>query len=165
MWSDVYDLKLTGLTLRYNKVIRSNINESNISKSDVVLNGFSVLNVLQVQLLPVPVHSEYIGQEDHTTERLRAADDSDGKGEWKINYSPLQPLLREKKFGTAWLGSDNRMSVNVGEAFSFYPTALKGCWGIVFTHGVRMGGRASGRAGGWAGGRHGVTLIWPLTLP
>ena len=26
----------------------------------------------------------------------------------------------------------------------FYPTALKGCWGIVFTHGVRMGG--------WAGG-------------
>ena len=26
----------------------------------------------------------------------------------------------------------------------FYPTALKGCRGIVFTHGVRMGG--------WAGG-------------
>ena len=25
--------------------------------------------------------------------------------------------------------------------FSFYPTALKGCRGIVFTHGVRMGGR------------------------
>ena len=23
----------------------------------------------------------------------------------------------------------------------FYPTALKGCRGIVFTHGVRMGGR------------------------
>ena len=21
-----------------------------------------------------------------------------------------------------------------------YPTALKGCWGIVFNHGVRMGG-------------------------
>ena len=36
--------------------------------------------------------------------------------------------------------------------FYFYPTALKGCRGIVFTHGVRMGGRASGRAGGWAGG-------------
>ena len=31
---------------------------------------------------------------------------------------------------------------------TFYPTALKGCWGIVFTHGVRMGGRA----GGWAAG-------------
>ena len=31
---------------------------------------------------------------------------------------------------------------------AFYPTALKGCRGIVFTHGVRMGGRASGRAGG-----------------
>ena len=24
---------------------------------------------------------------------------------------------------------------------SFYPTALKGCRGIVFTHGVQMGGR------------------------
>ena len=24
----------------------------------------------------------------------------------------------------------------------FYPTGLKGCGGIVFTHGVRMGGRA-----------------------
>ena len=32
--------------------------------------------------------------------------------------------------------------------FGFYPTALNGCWGIVFTHGVRM----VGRAGGWAGG-------------
>ena len=30
----------------------------------------------------------------------------------------------------------------------FYPTALKGCRGIVFTHGVRMGGRAGVRAGG-----------------
>ena len=28
----------------------------------------------------------------------------------------------------------------------FYPTALKGCWGIVFTHGVRMGGRAAGKS-------------------
>ena len=31
---------------------------------------------------------------------------------------------------------------------NFYPTALKGCRGIVFTHGVRMGGRAGGRAAG-----------------
>ena len=23
----------------------------------------------------------------------------------------------------------------------YYPTTLKGCWGIVFTHGVRMGGQ------------------------
>ena len=30
----------------------------------------------------------------------------------------------------------------------FYPTALKGCRGIVFTHGARMGGRSSGRAAG-----------------
>ena len=35
---------------------------------------------------------------------------------------------------------------------NFYPTALKGCRGIVFTHGVRMGGRASGRVGGQAAG-------------
>ena len=31
----------------------------------------------------------------------------------------------------------------------FYPTALKGCRGIVFTHGVRMGGRSDS----WVGGR------------
>ena len=31
---------------------------------------------------------------------------------------------------------------------SFHPTALKGCRGIVFTHGVRMGGRAGGQVGG-----------------
>ena len=28
----------------------------------------------------------------------------------------------------------------------FYPTALKGCRGIVFTHGVQMGGRAVGKS-------------------
>ena len=32
--------------------------------------------------------------------------------------------------------------------YCFYPTALKGCWGIVFTHGVRMRGRVDGRAMG-----------------
>ena len=37
--------------------------------------------------------------------------------------------------------------------FTFYPTALKGCRGIVFTHGVRMGGRPGGRLGGRAGGK------------
>ena len=54
-----------------------------------------------------------------------------------------------------------------------YPTALKGCRGIVFTHGVRMGGRAGIRADGgkkfvravshkpYGVGvqRHGLTLI------
>ena len=30
----------------------------------------------------------------------------------------------------------------------FYPTAIKGCRGIVFTHGVRMGGRPGGRLTG-----------------
>ena len=29
---------------------------------------------------------------------------------------------------------------------TFYPTALKGSRGIVFTHGVRMGGWASGKS-------------------
>ena len=29
---------------------------------------------------------------------------------------------------------------------SYYPTALNGCWGIVFTHGVRMVGRAAGNS-------------------
>ena len=29
-------------------------------------------------------------------------------------------------------------------SFSFYPTALKGCRGIVFTHGVWMGGWGDG---------------------
>ena len=28
----------------------------------------------------------------------------------------------------------------------FYPTALKGCVGIVFTHGVRMGGQTVGKS-------------------
>ena len=32
---------------------------------------------------------------------------------------------------------------------NFYPTVLKGCRGIVFTHGVRMGGRAVEQVGGW----------------
>ena len=30
--------------------------------------------------------------------------------------------------------------------YASYPTALKGCRGIVFTHGVRMGGRAAGNS-------------------
>ena len=34
-----------------------------------------------------------------------------------------------------------------------YPTALKGCRGIVFTHGVRMGGHPGGRVGGRAVGK------------
>ena len=33
-----------------------------------------------------------------------------------------------------------------GFRISFYPTALKGCRDIVFTHGVRMGGRAAGKS-------------------
>ena len=32
-----------------------------------------------------------------------------------------------------------------GDIRPFYPTVLKGCRGIDFTHGVRMSGRAGGR--------------------
>ena len=31
---------------------------------------------------------------------------------------------------------------------AFYPRALKGCQGIVFTHGLRMGGRVGGQSAG-----------------
>ena len=34
----------------------------------------------------------------------------------------------------------------------YYPTALKGCQGIVFIHGARMGRQASGWVGGQEGG-------------
>ena len=37
------------------------------------------------------------------------------------------------------------MGFSSGFYNDFYPTALKGCRGIVFTHGVQMGG--------WAGGQ------------
>ena len=44
--------------------------------------------------------------------------------------------------------------------WSSYPTALKGCRGIVFTHGVRMGGRAGGRmAGARASGKKFVRAV------
>ena len=43
-------------------------------------------------------------------------------------------------------------ATSVFMATLFYPTALNGCWGIVFTHGVRMVGRAGVRAGGRAAG-------------
>ena len=36
---------------------------------------------------------------------------------------------------------------------TFYSTALKGCWDIVFMHGVRMGGQVGGWLSGRAGGR------------
>ena len=39
--------------------------------------------------------------------------------------------------------TENKLNIFVMK-ISFYPTALKGCRGIVFTHGVPMGG--------WAGG-------------
>ena len=38
--------------------------------------------------------------------------------------------------------------MNMTHYVHFYPTAFKGCRGIVFTRGVRIGERS----GGWAGG-------------
>ena len=35
----------------------------------------------------------------------------------------------------------------------FYPIALKGCQGVVFTHNVRMGGWAGRQVGGWLAGK------------
>ena len=42
------------------------------------------------------------------------------------------------------------ISVSHFVSAQFYPTALKGCRGNVFTHGVRMGGRSSD---GWVAGK------------
>ena len=42
----------------------------------------------------------------------------------------------------------NYRTTAISNSPHFYPTALKGCRGIVFTHGVRIGGRAGGRAAG-----------------
>ena len=38
------------------------------------------------------------------------------------------------------------LSVMSADLNNFYPTALKGCQDIVFTHGVRMDGRATGKS-------------------
>ena len=77
------------------------------------------------------------------------------------------------KFTHSW-----KKKLNFNNFISFYPTVLKGCRGIVFTHGVRMGGRREIVCPGcisetikcrkfiqghWLGGvgvqRHGLTLI------
>ena len=51
-----------------------------------------------------------------------------------------------------------RLSLNrVFQCFSSYPTALKGCQGIVFTRGVWMGGWVVGRAGG------GKKFVWAIS--
>ena len=59
--------------------------------------------------------------------------------------------LNEHTARGTWSLPESQLHINYLELKSvFYPTALKGCRGIVFTHGVRMGGWAGGRAGGWA---------------
>ena len=44
-----------------------------------------------------------------------------------------------------------------GCKYFYYPIALKGCRGIVFTHAVRIGGQAFDRAVGWEAGK---SLFW-----
>ena len=44
---------------------------------------------------------------------------------------------------------------------NFYPTALKGCLGIVFTHIVRMGGWGGGGGGGGGGQEVGKSFCIP----
>ena len=44
-----------------------------------------------------------------------------------------------------WSLLESKLHINYLELKAvFYPTALKGCPGIVFTHGVRMGGQVGG---------------------
>ena len=61
----------------------------------------------------------------------------------------LGPLSRSND-GSLALGSclsrGYKFALFLRSATSSYPTALKGCRGIVFTHGVRIGGRALGKS-------------------
>ena len=56
--------------------------------------------------------------------------------------------MENLKKGWVRISPQNNISESGGEVQlgCFYPTALKGCRGIVFTHGVRMGGRAAGNS-------------------
>ena len=64
----------------------------------------------------------------------------------------LEPLpFRSKGSPTKWqqelrLLKDAQPEPFINQSWPFLPTALKGCRGIVFTHGVRMGGRAAGNS-------------------
>ena len=56
-------------------------------------------------------------------------------------FLQIASLLNGKKQG-------HSLQKRTGTKIHFYPTTLKGCRSIVFTHGVRMSGWASGRAAG-----------------
>ena len=51
---------------------------------------------------------------------------------------------------TKWLISSKVLQLHnfsqICSSSTFYPTALKGCRGIVFTHGVRIGGQGTGKS-------------------
>ena len=44
------------------------------------------------------------------------------------------------------LSTGRPISSLIFKQYFYYPTALEGCRGIVFIHGVRMGGRAAGKS-------------------
>ena len=51
------------------------------------------------------------------------------------------------RFLTASAGEKKLLSKLSGTSlFNFYSPALKGCWGIVFNHGVLMGGQVAGKS-------------------
>ena len=60
-----------------------------------------------------------------------------------IVYTMLKIVMRRFKFCKYFQKHYNE-DLNI--MLYFYPTDLKGCQGIVFTHGVRMGGWAVGRS-------------------
>ena len=55
---------------------------------------------------------------------------------WCLEPAKKMPKLRDYK----------RNKINISS--NFYPTAIKGWAGLVFTHGVRMGGRSKGQVVG-----------------
>ena len=58
------------------------------------------------------------------------------------NYKELTHYMYNCFANFFLMGDGNNIEINT----SFYPTALKGCQGIVFTHGVRMGRPAAGKS-------------------
>ena len=57
-----------------------------------------------------------------------------------LNLMALKQKFQQTCFDEYYL------AVLIDKQDFFYPTAFKGCRGIVFTHGVRMGGRAAGNS-------------------
>ena len=59
-----------------------------------------------------------------------------------------------------FINNDNKNGIMITNIYFkfYYPTALKVCRGIVFTHGVRMGGQAGGWVARWR-----EKFVWPVS--